>query len=186
MAPEFFDELGDLDIYMSFDPGTTNGRVCVIHTDAVSFYQVPLLENGRVALPSFSYLIDSWLSPRCVCEKIWAMPGQGASSTAKFIEAYTAFRSICETNYRQCAEVRPQEWRKFFDLPSAPPGSTKPEKAAHNKASAYNYIEENYPWLLPALAVKSPKTGRTLKQPDHNSVDAFLLAIWLKDCHDSG
>jgi hypothetical protein len=159
---------------VAFDPGTVGGVFCelFLHNGQVQarWDTLPLTSKGRVDYEILHILdcLDGLAYTRFVIEDVWVMPKQGVVSSAKFIEAYAAVKALMaqRADAPTCELVgyRPQDWKKKWNL-------TK------EKQSSCTLTATAFPSLKDSLLQYSPKTGRKLKNLNHNRADAFLLAM---------
>lgn len=156
---------------LSFDPGTRGGAF---------FSYAPNLRHGwffRPSLKTGGRIDREWLADivlgyrdecpelRVVVEDVWAMPKQGASSSAKFIEAFAVFVGTCLGAGIDPVLVRPRRWKKDLGL-------------GKEKNSSVDLALALYPWCETGLRTYSEKTGKQLKNYNHDYAEALLLAHW--------
>ena len=104
------------------DPGNT-GTIVILDTDGgyISHHQMPTKTVGKdtrvcgKGIADLLHLMDKYVEAAYI-EQVHAMPKQGVSSTFTFGYAAGAVQGALEALKIPCYKIRPQEWKKMFDL----------------------------------------------------------------------
>lgn len=109
-------------IRIGIDPGSTSGCVAILANGLTSSWNILTFKKHDY------YEIDRWLKRakdasirnsedlRCVIERVHAMPGQGVSSTAKFMENFGICKGLLIANGIPFKEKTPQSWMKILPV----------------------------------------------------------------------
>ena len=112
-------------IYIGCDPGPKTGAICWIQSQGTVCYTKRFMDITEKDLSNHIAEIKA-MSANCVCiiEKVWAMKGQGISSSGKFMENYGLIRGLMIANNIPFKLVAPRTWQKFYGMKKNP-GETK-------------------------------------------------------------
>lgn len=104
-------------IYIGIDPGLRSGAVAGIdHNGKVTgCADIPFLED-RIDVIALNYLMRSMIPDGddflIAIEQVGVMPGQGISSTGRFMRATGAIEAVGILMAKTVLFVRPQTWKK--------------------------------------------------------------------------
>lgn len=143
-----------------------NGGLCLYNATngfVVDSWYVPTVtiqkskrKVKKIDLISLSVLLHDCFSlgaTEFYIEKVNAMPNQGVVSVFSFGEAFGSLKGCAVSSGLKVIEVRPQDWKKFFEL-----GRDKDESLDLARS---RFSECSFP----------------LKK-DHNRAEACLIALW--------
>lgn len=174
-------------IALGIDPGLT-GAICGINsvTRAVVIVDMPTREvigggmvksriDGRELANAMRALAPADLGPPVVtCELVHAIAGKregqgGMQQMASLMRSFGAIEAILDAMRYPCSFVRPQEWKKFYDL-----GATAAEKelpqSQRSTAMKRRALE-----MAHSLYPQTQATSLRLAK-HHNRAEALLLA----------
>lgn len=103
------------DYWLSVDPGLTGACAAWFGPTLMGIYDMPV-DDGEVDGDGFQIILDKYIPKTMVVEKVHSMPQQGVASTFKFGMTYGAVLGIARANRMNVERVRPQTWKKYFDL----------------------------------------------------------------------
>jgi len=147
-------------IYVGIDPGLRSGAVAAIdHNGKVTgCADIPAIDD-RVDVISLNTLIRSMIpngDDFCITiEQVGVMPGQGISSTGRFMRAAGAIETVGLLLAKEIVLVRPQAWKKAL-------GVTAEKETSLNLARS----------LFPEASLKRKK--------DHGRAEALLIAEYTR------
>ena len=113
-------------IKITIDPGSTSGVVCIHATGLTStwtflpFKTVDYYEIDRYLSNAKQASLRNAEELKCIIEKVHAFPGQGISSTAKFMENFGTIKGLLIANKISFKEKTPQTWMKTLPIKKAP------------------------------------------------------------------
>ena len=148
-------------IVVGLDPGSASGAWGMVdqygkYIDCGNI----LSDDGRVDVKTLHKILqfyrDMHDEMHIAVEDVHTMPGQGISSSGKFMRAAGAIEAVATMMGDSMVLVRPQVWKKYHGLIGT-------EKAASLELARS---------LWPEAPLKLKK--------DHNKADALLMALWLK------
>ena len=151
-----------MSLFIALDPGLVSGAWAAIdHNGAyVACGDIPHA-NDRVQPRALRIALEQAIPKGDSCEiaieNVFGMPGQGISSTSKFMRAAGCIEAVALMMHYPVHFVRPQEWKKYHNLI----GTTKKESLA--------LAREKWPTAPLKLA------------KHHGRADALLMADWLRD-----
>jgi hypothetical protein len=109
-------------IRIGIDPGSESGCVAILANGLTSGWTLLTFKKNDY------YEIDRWFKKakdsaarnhedlKCVIERVHAMPGQGVSSTAKFMENFGICKGLLISNGIPFKEKTPQSWMKHLPV----------------------------------------------------------------------
>lgn len=106
---------------------------------------------------------------KVILEQVGPMPGQGLSSSCRFMCAYGIIRGVLAARRIECLLVPPAVWKKQV-LPASAFAEKidKGKRKDEQKEAACQFVRDNYP------GVELVKKG--CKVADHNLAEAICLA----------
>ncbi len=149
-------------IFIGIDPGSSSGAIGAIdHNGNFVACGDITSEDGRINARQLRDDLARIVAPgedaAIVVEDVWCMPGQGISSTSKFMRATGAIEAVARLTFYPVTFVRPQAWKKHHNL------------IGKDKSASLELARR----LWPAANLKLVK--------HHNRADALLLSAWLSD-----
>ena len=145
-------------IFVGADPGLTSGAIGAIDHNGKFIYCGDIqAEDGRIDVKRLKDQILGCLSgdsAEIVIEDVHTMPGQGISSSGRFMRAAGAIEAICHLT-ATTHMVTPQRWKKDMGLDSDKDLSLTSARLLWPEASLY-------------------------RKKDNNRAEALLLAEWLR------
>jgi crossover junction endodeoxyribonuclease RuvC len=146
-------------IYIGVDPGLRSGAVAAInHNKSVVFCSdIPQIDD-RIDVLEFKKLIlhAAQDDDFAICfEHVGVMPGQGISSSGRFMRAYGSIETVCRLLSKNIVSVRPQVWKKEIGV------------TAEKETS------------LRVARLLFPDTDLSLKK-HHNKAEALLIAEYAR------
>ncbi len=167
---------------LGIDPGMTPA-LCLRDTvtGECTAQRVPMADT-RLDEVGLRAAIVALRPDRACIELVGVMPGQGSSSSGKFMVAWGLARGICRGLGLAYSLVTPQVWKRVVlagcdmgpDLPktgTTSPADRKRVVAARKdaqKAAAVAYVQARYP----AVQLVLPRC----RVPDHNLAEAVCIA----------
>ena len=145
-------------IFVGLDPGSSSGAWAAINESGgyIACGEIPTV-NSRVDAKALFFEIDLSFENHIAVEDVHTMPGQGISSSGKFMRAAGAIEAVAAISGQSVTLVRPQVWKKHHGLIGT-------EKKASLELARKLWPE------APLHLVKH-----------HGRADALLMALWLKD-----
>lgn len=148
-----------MSVIIGIDPGLLSGAIGVIDIHGYRFCGSIKSVDGRVDATdlknTLKQAVDASESADIVIESVFGMPGQGITSTSKFMRAVGAIEAVCELTRYPVHFVSPQKWKKHFGLIKC------------DKNASLDIARKLYP--------EAPLS----KKKDHNKAEALLLARYL-------
>jgi len=149
------------DIFVGIDPGKS-GAICVLDRDrsVIAYEKKMPWFNARLDAARLYDILGTWAaSGNCVvtCEKVHAMPRDGAKSAFTFGGAYHAALAVVDLFDFPLQLVSPQTWKK-----------TMLKDRGREKHDSVNAARDMFPFLRPQLKTKS----------SHNLAEAALIAAY--------
>ena len=146
-------------IFIGIDPGLRSGAIGAIDHNGAFVYCADVAADGerinvRRLKDQLLYCIPVGDVAEIVIEDVFVMPGQGSSSTDKFMRAAGAMEAVCLLTATTHV-VRPQKWKKEMALTSEKQDSLDMARAM---------------W---------PDADLKLKK-HHGKAEALLIAEWLR------
>ena len=144
-------------IIVGIDPGFS-GAICLIESSNVatpSLFDMPILKGRRTELNLIGIRELLSRADHIFLEKAQSMPGQGISSTGRYLMSYGDIRGICVGLSKPYTEVRPHTWKSVMmrDMPK-------------EKDASIIRVQQLFPDLL------------FRRKKDHHKADALLLAMY--------
>jgi len=160
-------------IYIGIDPGQ-NGGIAVITGAYTHAWPMPVFpkderkeRGGAIDWPAVSDILEDWKDDSyCMLEKVWGMPGQGATSTFSFGGAYHGVLAILQAREIEYDLVVPRNWKNAI----------MGERYSHDKDGAVLYAGDHHPsvnLILPRCRV-----------PHDGMADAVCIAAYAKSEHE--
>ncbi len=148
----------DIKIFIGLDPGSASGAYGVINEEGkyITCGEIPVVDN-RVDALSLYIAIKTQFDCHIAVENVHTMPGQGISSSGKFMRAAGAIEATAVLTGAKVTLVSPQVWKRFHEL-----------LGTEKKAS-----------LLLARSLWPDAPLNLAKH--HGRADALLMALWLKE-----
>jgi len=150
-------------LYIGIDPGLVSGAWAAIDHNGAFVACGDIYNNGERILPRMLKIaLQEVIRNNCndaefVIESVFVRPGQGMSSTGKFMRACGAIETVVDLLLYPYELVTPQKWKKHHGL-----------IGTEKKASL-------------ALARTKWPTAPLKLVKHHGRADALLMAEWLKD-----
>ena len=165
--------------FVGVDPGTEGGLVVLSaiksSPDVGKILQGMLMPitfvDGKASLAAMK-LYDFFPEGEFigVLEQVGVMPKQGIVSAFQFGRLFGAIETMLDCTANEIVYVRPQRWKKYFDLL----GTDK--MAAINKASEIFGVN--------ALWTTQGSSGRLSQSKNSGLAEAALIALWGKRHYD--
>lgn len=161
--------------YLGIDIGKT-GFMSLLTDDFCVNYPIPTISN-IVDIKEFDILLKTYPNIKhCVIEDLHAVFGSSAKSTFNFGFVCGVVESLLVSNEIPYTKVNPKTWQKemWEGVPIQYKSSTTGKtKVIDTKATSLIAAKRIFP------TNSFLKSGRS-KKPDHNLVDAMLLAEYCK------
>lgn len=122
---------------------------------------VPAMENSRPDARALRDFIRKYDPEYAFIESVGVMPGQGISSSGKFMRATGVLEGVCWCFVGDVKLIVPQRWKKYHGIPT---GS--------DKEASRQLALRLAPELEPVLRRKK----------DHNRSESVLLALYGAHC----
>tara|TARA_B100000214_G_scaffold371732_1_gene348639 strand:- start:21 stop:512 length:492 start_codon:yes stop_codon:yes gene_type:complete len=154
---------------IGIDPGLSGGIAILDDLKIFDLFDMPIMAEGKknknqLNSAQLVNIIKNNIIKKddtfVIVEQVSAMPGQGVTSMFNFGQTFGAIKGICAALSLPIFFVRPNKWKKHFDL-------IKSEK----DASRTKAIE-----MYPAIS------DRLSKKKDVNKAEAILIARYFRDC----
>ena len=154
---------------IGIDPGLSGGIAILDDLKIFDLFDMPIMSEGKknknqLNSAQLVNIIKNNIIKKddtfVIVEQVSAMPGQGVTSMFNFGQTFGAIKGICAALSLPIFFVRPNKWKKHFDL-------IKSEK----DASRTKAIE-----MYPAIS------DRLSKKKDVNKAEAILIARYFRDC----
>lgn len=147
----------EIKIFIGLDPGSSSGAYGVINHNGgyITCGDIPSVD-GRVDTLSLYISIKTQFDSYIAVENVHTMPGQGISSSGKFMRAAGAIEATAILTGSKVTLVSPQAWKKHHGL------------IGTEKRASLELARKLWP-DAPLNLVKH-----------HGRADALLMALWLK------
>lgn len=150
-------------IYIGVDPGLVSGSYAAIDHDGAFLATGDIANNGdrihprmlKIALQEI--IRNNGNDAEFVVESVFVRPGQGMSSTGKFMRACGAIETVVDLLLYPCELVTPQAWKKHHGL------------IGTEKKASLSLARTKWP-TAPLKLVKH-----------HGRADSLLMAEWLRN-----
>jgi len=144
-------------VFVGLDPGSASGAWGSIDQDGlyVGCGDLPV-QDGRINAVELMEIVWNDLPTHIAVEDVHTMPGQGISSSGKFMRAAGSIEAVAALAGDSLTLVRPQVWKKYHGL-----------IGTEKKAS-----------LELARSIWSDAPLKLAKH--HGRADALLMAMWLR------
>ncbi len=151
-------------IYIGLDPGAISGAWGAIDHNAefVGCGDIQSVDgriNASQLFRTIKDCVSTFDTAMIAVESVGVMPGQGISSSGKFMRAAGAIEATAELTGYPFVLVRPQVWKKHFGL------------IGSDKKASLELAREA--WMSAPLHL--------IKH--HGRADSLLMALWLKDTY---
>jgi hypothetical protein len=109
-------------VYVGVDPGLRSGAVAAIDHNGkvITYCDIPQIDD-RIDVVVFRHIVQDSIRSQdfliCV-EHVGVMPGQGISSSGRFMRAYGSIETVCRMISKDLMSVRPQVWKKALGVTS--------------------------------------------------------------------
>lgn len=152
-------------VIIGIDPGSKESAIAVLDENA------QYIEHHRLSNWTPHEFKQALLSIKqngkeimlAAVEKVGVMPGQGISSSGKFMKATGIIIGLLTGLDIPFVEVAPQTWRKI----SPTLATTKGESSTEKKKKSLEYAQNRFPG------------AKLTKQIEHNVADALAITEWL-------
>ncbi len=144
--------------YIGVDPGFSGALACLHNLD-IEAVDMPIIKAAKNELDSVAvaFFLKTHEPGLVVIEKAQSMPGQGISSTGRYMESYGRIRGLCEGMGIPYVLVHPRTWKKVV---MSDMGKEKGESIVKVKQ------------LYPSVSLPRKK--------DHGKADAILLCEYAR------
>ena len=154
---------------IGIDPGLSGAVAILDNLKIFDLFDMPIMAEGKknknqlnsaqlVKIIRSHILIND--DTFVIVEQVSAMPGQGVTSMFNFGQTFGAIKGICASLNLPIFYVRPNKWKKHFELINA------------SKDASRTKVIEMYPSI----------SDRLRKKKDVNKADAILIARFFKEC----
>jgi len=146
--------------FMGVDPGMTGAAAFVDEEGAYLCY-LDYPGSASALFRELNEMILESIVGLCVIEQVHTFPGQGISSTGKFMRNFGIWEGVIASLELPYELITPQRWRKILD-------SSVPQKPTKEDLRQYAI----HRWPAAANDLKRVK--------DHNRAEAILLAEYAR------
>lgn len=142
--------------YVGIDPGVSGGVAFYFPSapERVAVYDMPNID-GRVNAVALSSMFEQFRPSGAVIESVWAMKGQGLSSSFRFGVAFGAAIGVTSAHKVPLHLPTPQKWKKYYSLST-------------DKNESRRKAVERWPVCADQFA----------KAKDHNKAEAAFLSLY--------
>tara|TARA_B100000945_G_C20330500_1_gene572154 strand:- start:50 stop:541 length:492 start_codon:yes stop_codon:yes gene_type:complete len=154
---------------IGIDPGLSGAVAILDNLKIFDLFDMPIMAEGKknknqLNSAQLVKIIRSHILTNddtfVIVEQVSAMPGQGVTSMFNFGQTFGAIKGICASLNLPIFYVRPNKWKKHFELINA------------SKDASRTKVIEMYPSI----------SDRLRKKKDVNKADAILIARFFKEC----
>ena len=154
---------------IGIDPGLSGAVAILDKLKIFDLFDMPIMAEGKknknqLNIAQLVKIIRSHILTNddtfVIVEQVSAMPGQGVTSMFNFGQTFGAIKGICASLNLPIFYVRPNKWKKHFELINA------------SKDASRTKVIEMYPSI----------SDRLRKKKDVNKADAILIARFFKEC----
>mgnify|MGYP001282912585 CR=1 FL=1 len=145
--------------YCGIDPGFS-GAICILDAKKriILLEDMPILKVGQkdeLNEPQIKKYLSECSDLSVLIEKAQTMPGQGISSSGRYMASYGLIRGICVGMSLQYSLIHPKTWKKLMmnDMPK-------------EKEASIQKVGQLYPDLV------------LTRKKDHGKSDALLIALY--------
>jgi len=147
--------------YIGVDPGFSGGLAVLNAEGIIEVIDMPIIKTQKIEIDGSG--IVSFLEKHSPClvgiEKCQSMPGQGISSTGRYMAGYGRLRGICEGMRIPYTLIHPRTWKRVMM-----PDMTK------DKGQSIIRVKQ----LFPGIA------DRFTRKKDHGICDSILIAEYCR------
>lgn len=152
------------------DPGK-DSFICAITDDLVSFYRIPMI-GDEIDLRALNDVFRGLSQPNyAVIEDVHSVFGSSAKSNFEFGRCVGMLEAFLVSSNIPYTKIQPKKWQK--QMWEGIPIQVTSEGKTDTKATSLLAAQRLYP------NVDMRKSERA-KKPDHNKVDALLIATYCK------
>lgn len=148
------------------DVGKTGAIAVIQGEDCKALWDMPVSDNGRIdviALWGYCHLIGAFYGggekADCFIENVHTMPGQGVSSSGKFMRTFGNIEAVFACSGFNVKYVEPRIWKKRF-------WDTKAENKTEAKDRSLSMARRLFP----------EKKAELKLAKHHNRAEALLIA----------
>ena len=154
---------------IGIDPGLSGAVAILDNLKIFDLFDMPIMAEGKknknqLNSAQLVKIIRSHILTNddtfVIVEQVSAMPGQGVTSMFNFGQTFGAIKGICASLNLPIFYVRPNKWKKHFELINA------------SKDASRTKVIEMYPSI----------SDRLSRKKDVNKADAILIGRYFRDC----
>ena len=155
-------------LIIGIDPGLSGGIAILENNKVKKMFDMPVMSDGKKNKRQLNSALLAQLikdnikdfeDTAMVVEQVNAMPGQGVTSMFNFGQTFGAIKGICAALGLPIFFVRPEKWKKHFELINS------------SKDASRTKVIEMYPYIAEKLS----------KKKDVNKSDAILIARYYSE-----
>jgi hypothetical protein len=153
-----------MEYFCGIDPGFT-GAICIMNSNKEILHceDIPIIQVGKkreLNEPEIKSVLTRCSKLHVAIEKSQVMPGQGISSSGRYMASYGFLRGVCVGIGIPYSLIHPKTWKKVMlnDMPK-------------EKAASIQKVGQLYPNL--SLPLKK----------DHGKADAVLICLYNLNLH---